>query len=98
MKTELRHAKVNVKTWVKDEIPYPNKNVTSYTKLFKIFGRTIPVTIWFNDGAEHQSYTVRAGKNSDYSYTGGFYPEKNLTTEQMQNIVDAKFKVGKLIF
>jgi hypothetical protein len=88
-------TKVNNDTWTKDEIPYPNPNVTSYTKLFKRF-RNIPVTLWFGENDNTKHFTVRAGANSDYSYTGCCYP-LTLTLEEMMNFVDEKFKNGTLI-
>lgn len=95
---DIDFTKVNDKTWVKDDIPYPNPNVISYTKLFKKH-LTIPVTLWFTENElDTASYTVRAGANSDYSHTGCFYPQKGLTVEDMQNILDEKHKNKKLIY
>lgn len=50
---------------------FPNAAVESYTMKFKnpFNGRKVPVTIWRCDKGAF-SYTVRAGANSDYSYTG----------------------------
>ena len=67
-----------------------------YTKLFKKF-RNIPVTIWFRQDSEYANFTVRAGANSDYSYTGSCYPQKNITIEEMIEFVEEKFKKGTLI-
>ena len=92
---DIDFTKVNTETWTKDEIPYPNKDVVSYTKIFKRF-RRIPVSIWYHNGIKCYVFTVRAGANSDYSYTGGFEVEP-LTDEEAQNMCDEMFKNNKLI-
>ena len=92
---DIDFTKVNNDTWTKDEIPYPNKDAGSYTKLFKRF-MNIPVSIWYHSGFNSFVYTVRAGANSDYSYTGGFEVEP-LTIEDAENMVEELFKKNKLI-
>ncbi len=42
------------------------------------------------------SFVVSAGANSEYSYSGGFYPATP-TLEQTMEIVDKMYKDGKLI-
>lgn len=62
----------------------------------KKFGR-IPVYIFGSPNSLELNFCVSAGANSEYSYSGCFYPEK-LTLEESMNRLDDMHRRGKLIY
>ena len=75
----------------------PELGLDSWMKKFKnpFTHRMTPVYVW-GKGTD-VSYTVSDGPNSDYSYTGGFYPETK-TIEQAIKAVNELYQKGKLIY
>jgi hypothetical protein len=96
MKT-LLDTEGKAKFWVK--IPWkgnPSLNLDCFVKYFPmpLSKHLVPVYVWGNGTDIH--YTVDAGNDSDYSYTGSFYPRK-LNIHQCLIQVDELFRNKKLI-
>lgn len=86
------------KGWVKQKEWWgnPSLGLDSYMKEFTIpsIGRKVPVYVFGK--FPHIHYCVHAGANSEYSYSGCFYP-LNPDFIEFMNLVDALDKRKQLI-
>lgn len=75
----------------------PELGYDSYKKFFKLpSGRNIPVYVFGKEGTKYGiHFVVSAGANSEYSYSGGFYPESPTFDEAMAK-VDDLYEKGQL--
>lgn len=89
---------MNTEIWSKLKIPYYNTEIIPLEnqrgKLFKGFNRNIKVYCYLSI---HGNFTISAGPNSDFSYSGSFYPQTFNTIEQICKAIDEKYKQKKLI-
>lgn len=86
--------------WVKQANWHGNPELgyDSYMKMFPTpSGRKVPVYLFGLPESNELSYCVSAGANSDYSYSGCFYPEKLNWAESM-NRIDEMSNNKKLIY
>lgn len=91
----------NDKTWTDQEWPgNPELKLAASCKLFKnpFNGKMIPVWVFGGNTGYLFSFCVSAGAYSDYSYTGGFYPQVVSDMSIAKNLVDNKALYGKLIY
>lgn len=75
-------------SWIDASGKYYNPEVVKCPVWAKEFKRTgKPVIVYLQDAGSF-TFTVSAGANSDYSYTGCFYQSPVKTVEQAQQILD----------
>lgn len=84
--------------WVKQSEWHGNPllGLESWMKKFKnpYNGRWVPVYIFGVPDSGDFTFCVSAGANSDYSYSGCFYPEK-LSAEEAMARLDVKYDLFK---
>lgn len=89
----------NAENWTKQTEWHGNPSLgyDCYCKLFRNpnNGKLVPIYVYGNSESLQLSYVVSAGKTSDYSYGGCFYPEKLTWAETMQRI-DETYKNGRI--
>lgn len=73
----------------------PELGLDSYKKMFvnPFTKRKVPVFVYGKGNDVH--FVVSAGANSEYSYSGGFYPDKPDFDEAMSR-VDKLYDIGRL--
>lgn len=85
--------------WTKEDEWHgnPSLNYESWMKTFRnpYTGRKVPVYVFGKPSSLKLHYCVSAGANSEYSYSGCFYPEQ-LTFQETMNRVDQLYQQGKL--
>lgn len=90
----------NNKTWTQQTWPgNPSMNLKAACKIFAnpFNGRKVPVWVWGGGiDKNNYSYTVSAGANSDFSYTGGWFPDVVTDIETAQQRVDELYNTKKL--
>ena len=75
----------------------PALGLESWAKHFKNphTGKLVPVYVFGEPNSTQLTYCVNAGANSDYSYSGCFYPESYDFTEFMKQ-VDKHYEYSRL--
>ena len=74
----------------------PELNLEAVVKTFKNPLNGHKVQVWVFGKPNEYKFCVAAGANSEYSYTGSFFPKNSKTIEEYCKLVDDHYNNGKL--